>query len=420
LLLFGGLDGSASTKQRLIAIGAGVLVLFFGVALLAPRLVKPLARVLGATGARFGGAAGRLAQQNAMRAPSRTAATASALMIGLALVTVVAVLAAGLKTRFESSVHALFQADYALTSQNGFIPTGVDSAKALVHVPGVEAVSSVRAGDAKVFGKRIGITGTDPEMPQVISIDWVPGSAHVPPFVSKDFAKKHGLHVGSPLTMQVPSGKTLHLTIKGIIDPPKGGSPFTDVTIPNTVFDRSYANPANLYSFVKMRGGTTPANTTQLEAALKPFPDAKIQTESQFEKNQEQGITLLLNLLYVLLSLSIVVSLFGIVNTLILTVFERTRELGMLRAVGMSRRQVRNMIRYESIVTALIGAALGIPIGVGLGALVGHAIEYPAFTIPWGTIVVFVVAAVAAGLLAAIFPARRAGRLNVLEALQYE
>jgi putative ABC transport system permease protein len=420
LLLFGGLDGSASTKQRLLAIGAGVLILFFSVALLAPRVVRPLAQVLGTPGARLGGPAGRLARQNAMRAPARTAATASALMIGLALVTVVAVLAAGLKSRFESSVHALFQADYALTSQNGFIPTGIDSAKALVGVPGVRVVSSVRAGQAKVFGKRIGITGTDAEMPKVISIDWVPGSTHAPPFVSKDFAKKHGLHVGSPLTLRVPSGETLHVTVRGIIDPPKGGSPFSDVTIPNSVFDGAYANPTNLYSFVKVDGGATPANTARLDAALKSFPDAKIQTESEFEKNQEKGITILLNLLYVLLSLSIVVSLFGIVNTLVLTVFERTRELGMLRAVGMSRRQVRNMIRHESVVTALIGAALGIPIGIGLGALVGHAIEYPAFTVPWGTIVVFVIAAVVAGLLAAIFPARRAGRLNVLEALQYE
>ena len=121
-----------------------------------------------------------------------------------------------------------------------------------------------------------------------------------------------------------------------------------------------------------------------------------------------------------LLSLSILISLFGIVNTLVLTVFERTREIGMLRAVGMTRRQVRNMIRHESIITALLGAALGIPVGIVLALMVGKAISYPAFTIPWLTLVVFVVGAIIAGLFAAIFPARRAGRLNVLEALQYE
>src|SRR5207253_1172039 len=164
----------------------------------------------------------------------------------------------------------------------------------------------------------------------------------------------------------------------------------------------------------------TAANTAKLSKALKPFPDAKVATESQFKKNQEQGINMLLNLLYVLLSLSIVISLFGIVNTLVLTVFERTRELGMLRAVGMTRRQVRAMIFHESVVTALIGAALGIPLGIGLAALVGHAIAYPAFTIPWITLVLFVLAALIVGLIAAIFPARRAARLNVLQALQYE
>jgi putative ABC transport system permease protein len=128
----------------------------------------------------------------------------------------------------------------------------------------------------------------------------------------------------------------------------------------------------------------------------------------------------LLNLLYVLLSLSIIVRLFGIVNTLVLTVFERTRELGMLRAVGMSRRQLRRMIRQESVITALLGASFGIPLGVALALMVGVAIKYAAFTIPWGTLVVFVIAAVIAGIIAAIVPARRAGRLNVLEALQYE
>jgi len=202
--------------------------------------------------------------------------------------------------------------------------------------------------------------------------------------------------------------------------PPKGGSPFGDITISAQRFDREYPNPQNLFTFLKTRGGVTDETTARLKQALVRFPDAKIQTQTQFIKVQERGINLLLELLYVLLSLSIVISLFGIVNTLVLTVFERTREIGMLRAVGMTRRQVRNMIRHESIITALLGATLGIPIGVVLALMVGKAIDYPAFTIPWGTLIVFVVAAVIAGLVAAIFPARRAGRLNILEALKYE
>src|SRR5213076_1357969 len=148
--------------------------------------------------------------------------------------------------------------------------------------------------------------------------------------------------------------------------------------------------------------------------------NAKISDRSQFKHDQASGIDAILNVLYVLLALSIVVSLFGIVNTLVLTVFERTRELGMLRAVGMTRRQVRRMIRYESIITALLGAALGIPLGVVLALLVGVAIKYAAFTVPIGTLAVFVLVAIVVGLVAAIIPARRASRLNVLEALQYE
>jgi putative ABC transport system permease protein len=426
-LMLLGLFGGGSTKVRLLALGIGAVGVFIGVSMLAPTLVPPIARVLGYPAARYGGAAGMLARGNSIRNPSRTASTASALMIGLTLVTLVSVLAAGLKTTFEDSVNKLFVADYALTSQNGFTPTSTASENALRGVPGVSVVSGVRAGQGKAFGDRIQITAVEPTVSKVIDLKWTDGSAATPAqlgndgaIVAKSYAKDKHLAVGSPIDLQTPTGGILHLKLRGIFDPPKGGSPFGDITISAQRFDRAYPNPQNLFTFVKTVGGVTDANTTRLTQALASFPDAKIQTKTEFTKSQESGINLLLKLLYVLLSLSIIISLFGIVNTLVLTVFERTREIGMLRAVGMTRRQVRNMIRHESIITALLGAALGIPVGVVLALMVGKAIDYPAFTIPWGTLVVFIVAAIIAGLIAAIFPARRAGRLNILDALKYE
>ena len=373
------------------------------------------------------GAAGALARRNAARNPARTASTAAALMIGLALVTMVGVLAAGLRSRLESAIDQLFVADYALTASNNFSPTGIASANALRSVPGVTVIASVRAGDGKAFGSHITLTGAPSNISRVININWKAGSPATPAalgtdgaFVDSAYASAQHLKVGSPLTVETPTGKFMHLVLRGITSPPKGGNPYGDVTISNQRFDAEFSQPQNLFSFVDIAGGVSAANTAHLQAALSSFPDAKLQTKSQFKANQEQGLNTLLNLLYVLLSLSIVVSLFGIVNTLVLTVFERTRELGMLRAVGMSRRQVRRMIRHESIITALLGAAFGIPLGVVLALLVGAAIKFSAFTIPVGTLVVFVIAAIVAGMLAAIFPARRAARLNVLEALQYE
>ncbi|MFZ0089015.1 MAG: FtsX-like permease family protein [Solirubrobacteraceae bacterium] len=427
LMLVGLLVSSLSTTSRLLAIGIGAAGLFLGVAMLAPTLVPPLARVLGWPAARVGGSAGSLARGNSARNPARTASTASALMIGLALVTLVGVLAAGLKTRFEASVDQVFVANYAVTATNNFSPISVASERALHTVPGVEVVSGVRAGAGRAFGSRINVTGVNPDVNRVIKVTWHAGGPETPAhlgadgaFVSTAYAKALDLRLGSPLTVETSTGAKLQLVIRGTFSAPKGGSPYGDVTISTARFDSAYSSPQNLYTFVDVKGGVTPANTHTLTAALGGFPDAKLQTKSQFKANQLQGLTMLLNLLYVLLSLSIVVSLFGIVNTLVLTVFERTRELGMLRAVGMSRRQVRRMIRYESVITALLGATFGIPLGVVLALMVGVAIKYPAFTVPWGTLVVFVIAAVIAGIIAAILPARRAGRLNVLQALQYE
>ncbi|HVU78095.1 MAG TPA: FtsX-like permease family protein [Gaiellaceae bacterium] len=426
-LLLGGLDSGLGGTNRLLLIGLGVVLSFVGMALAAPKFVPPLASALGWPGTRIGGVAGNLARDNSMRNPARTASTAAALMIGLALVSAVGVLASGLRATFEHAVDTQFKGDYALTSQNGFTPTGISSEKAVRNVPGVTAVSGVRAGEARALGKHINVTGVEPNVGEVIATDWRAGGDNVPAklgddgaFVSTTYAKDHDLDLGSTLKIELPTGKVLPLTIRGLFKSPAGGSPFGNVTISSALFDRVFQAPQNVFAFVNMEGGVNQQNTDKLNSALASFPDAKVQTESEFKKQQESGLNTFLNLLYVLLSLSIIVSLFGIVNTLVLSVFERTRELGMLRAVGMTRRQTRRMIRHESVVTALIGAALGIPLGVGLAILLGETLGSFTIAIPWGTLIVFVVAAIVAGLIAAIFPARRAARLNVLEALQYE
>ena len=208
--------------------------------------------------------------------------------------------------------------------------------------------------------------------------------------------------------------------MKGVFDPPPGGSPFGTVTISAAAWDREVPSPENLFSFVKMTGGTSETNQAALDDALKEFPNAKAQTRKSFISSQIRPFKQILNILYILLALSVLISLFGIVNTLVLTVFERTREIGMLRAVGMTRRQVRRMIRHESIITALIGAALGIVLGVALATLIIVKVDFLVFSFPTTQVIVFVVAAIIVGIIAAIFPARRAAGLDPLEAIAYE
>ena len=429
LLAYGVLAHGVPTATRLFSLGAGILLLFFGVAANASRVVHPLASVLGWPAARIGGAAGALARDNAMRNPKRTASTASALMIGLALVTFVAILGQGIRSSFESAVDDLFKGNYALTSQDTFTPLTIAAEQAAAKAPDVTAVSGIRAGSARVFGSIENLTGADPQLTKVIHLDWKEGSNAVPAelgksgvFVDDKYAKKHHLHVRSPLTLETPTAKVLHLKVDGIYKLPKGGSPFGVVTISDALFDANYVDPENEMVLINVRGGVSDANTKALTAATSGFADAKVQTHSEFKTNFEKPLNNIISLLYVLLALSVIVSLFGIVNTLVLTVFERTRELGMLRAVGMTQRQTRRMIRHESIVTSLIGAALGIVVGFFLAVLVTHALsdEGIVFAVPYLSIVYFVIAAIVVGILAAIWPARRAAKLNVLEALQYE
>jgi putative ABC transport system permease protein len=427
-LVYGLFGSGLGTKQVLLWLGVGALFVFIGIALLSVRVVGPLVNVLGWPAVRLAGVAGFLARDNAKRNPQRTASTAAALMIGLALVTLVAVLAAGITSTFRGAVEQLWGgADYAITAQNNFSPIPTSAADAAAKVPGVEAVANVRTGEARAFNKTFFATAVNPPASTMFNLDWTQGSQKVlatlgndGAFVDKDYAKSHHLQLGSPVSVTFSTGARKTFVVKGIFDPPAGGSPFGRVTISDTTWDRFNENPQNLYSFVRMKGGETPANKQVLEKQLKAFPNAKVATRQKFIDNQISGLNSVLNILYVLLALSIVVSLFGIVNTLVLTVFERTRELGMLRAIGMTRRQVRRMIRYESVITALIGGVLGIALGLVLGALLVARVDFIEFALPVGSLVIFAIATVVVGLLAAIFPARRASRLNVLQALQYE
>ena len=389
--------------------------------------MRPLAAALGAPAARVGGAAGKLARDNARRNPQRTASTAAALMIGLALVTLVATLAAGITNTFRGAVDDLFTADYAITAQNNFSPIPIDAAEAAAQADGVEAVASTRTGEARVFDSTEFVTAVDDNFGQVLAADWVEGSQAVfaelgddGAFVDDGYAEDHDLSIGSPIQVIVPSGNRLEPEDRGDLRPAgrrlavryrhlleRGLRPRV----------RLAAEPLQLRPDGRRRDR---ANTLALEDSLADFPNAKAQTKEEFVDNQISGLNQILNILYVLLALSVIVSLFGIVNTLVLTVFERTRELGMLRAIGMTRRQVRRMIRHESVITALIGGVLGIVLGVVLGALLIARVDFIEFSLPTTQIIIFAILTVVVGIIAAIFPARRAARLDPLQALQYE
>ena len=413
------------TMGIVLLLGIGILALFLGVALAAPHMVKPLTRLVGLPARRSGGIAGDLASANSVRNPSRTASTAAALMIGLTLVTVVAVLGAGLRTTVESAVSDQVNAAYIVDGTDG-MPFEAAEGDALARVPGVNTASHVRVDTALVAGEEQDVTGVDPAtIARFYTFAWTDGSAAAigqlgtgGALVTQTYADDQQLTVGERLSIQTASGDKRAVVVRGIYDPPEIEQMLGSVSISQQSFDEVFPQPKNKFTFLDAGTGAGQALTT----AAADFSDAAVHTGAAFAKDYTEDFASFLQMLYVLLAFSVVVSLFGMVNTLVLTVFERTRELGMLRTIGMTRRQARRMIRHESIITALIGAALGLPLGIFLAALVTQALsQYDiGLSIPIQELVAFTVVAILAGLGAAIIPARRASRLNVLDALHYE
>jgi putative ABC transport system permease protein len=371
-----------------------------------------------------------LARENSRRNPGRTASTAAALMIGIALVTFVSVLASGMKASNRGAIEDQVKADYVVTAQDGFSPFVAGAADAVKRSPDAQMVTAVRSDLGKAAGDSGYVTGIEPgSITEAYTFDWKQGSdavvselGHDGAIISDDFADSANLGVGSNFTLLTPDRTRIKLVVKGIYQPPPFFPMLGSVSISKSTFDTLYERPRNSFVFVNVPSDPTPATTASLDAAVKDFPDAKVQTRGGWIDQQDEDFNTFLQMLYVLLTLSVIVSIFGMVNTLILSVFERTRELGMLRAVGMTRRQARRMIRHESVITALIGAALGLPLGIFLALLVTKALSQfeVRINIPVGQLVVFALIAIVAGILAAIIPARRAAKLNVLRALQYE
>ena len=428
LLLYGLLGDPGAASATATVLGFGTLLMIFGFALLAPTLVRPLSGLIGRPLARFQGLTGMLARENSRRQPQRTAVTASALMIGVALVVLVAIFAAGLRATIDQGIDEQVKAVSIVTHDDGFSPLPADITKPIEQVEGVTAVSRIRFATGRVTGEtgNTTVTGIDPDTAgEVITLKWAEGSDKVLSglgttgvAVPKEFADKHDLKVGSSLELTAPRGNEVTYRVRGIYEP--GAGVIGGVLASNASLEDDW--DAKDIAFVLVAGDDPEAVKKGEDAALTGFPAAKPQTIEGFKDEQNKQVDALVGLVYALLSLSVIVALLGIVNTLALSVHERTRELGLLRAVGMSRRQVRRMVRAESVITAAIGAVLGIVLGIAFAAIVSRPLAEDGFVfeLPVGTLIAVVIVASIAGVVAAIPPARRAAKVDVLRAVTTE
>ena len=407
------------------AFGIGVLFVLLGVALISPVIGRPVVSAVGWVNRRLFGTVGLLAEQNAVRNPRRTAATASALMIGLTLVSAMSVLGASAKASVDQSVEENFAADFVVSNAIGvaFSPTVTDQVE---QTPGVGTVARFRFGQGEVDGTRAVVGAADPELfDTAVQSDIIEGSAAGMKgrglLVEETRAEDLGLSTGDTLPITLPAGERTY-RVAGVFE----ASPAVPTGYVMSLDSLAAAGieRADNYAYVTVAPGADKAQVGEaIETGIADLPTVTLKDQAEYAEEQSAPIDQMLTIIYALLGLAVVIAVLGIVNTLALSVIERTREVGLLRAVGLSRRQLRRMVRLEAIVIALLGATLGVVLGVvfGVGLMSALADEgLDVLRVPSAQLAAFVVASGLVGVLAAVWPARRAAKLDVLTAITTE
>jgi len=411
------------TLPAIALVGLGAVAIFVGIGMLAPAVARPMSSVIGRPLAALLGIPGRLGRENSMRSPKRTAQTASALLVGLALVSAISVFGASLSSSATSSVDNAISASYIVTNASeggaGTFSASVPSAAA--RVPGVSAVSTVYQGAFEFRGSLVSLVSVSTsDLSRTVILRMQAGSpsalAENALLIDATTAKSDHLSVGSMVHVKFARTGRTTVRIGGIFKP---NALIGSYLAGDGFFLAHFNSPLPIAVLVQTRasaGAIGPA----LTRGLREYPNLKVQTRAAYEKSQEAQVNQLLGLVYALLALAVVIALIGIVNTLMLSVFERTHEIGLLRAVGMKRRQVRVMIRAESVILAVFGAIIGIIVGTALGVAFAHSLQQQGVTntvVPGPSLIIFLVLSVVLGLGAASWPARRAAKLDVLQAI---
>ncbi|WP_408899541.1 ABC transporter permease [Nocardioides sp. R1-1] len=420
-----GLVGAPGSDTAWIGVGAVIWILT--TAAISPVVGRPvLAMCRSAFGALFG-TTGRLAGENALRDPRRTGATASALMIGLALVSTIGVLAASLNASVDDVVDEQFTADLLVQNSN-FLPFSTEIGDQVAAVPGVDVVSrqqwtSARVASGPLSGRSVSVSGNDAEFARIYDLDVVAGEdapTGAEAVLFRGLARELGLTVGDTLDLGFQGGTTLRLTVAGIVEAVETTS---EVSVPLDQLTAAGVLRQDSTLSVLIDPSADPAEVRDaVDAAAASAPIVGVFDKEGFADQIRDQVNQLLFIIYGLLTLAIVIAVIGIVNTLGLSVIERTREIGLLRAVGMSRAKVRRMVTLESVAIAVLGAVLGMGLGVLIGVLLQRSLsdDLSSLGLPLGQLAAFLVVAVVVGVLAAVVPAVRASRLDVLDAIATE